>query len=306
MVKYFYRSKKGSKITELKTFKSGCWISVVTPTELEQKTLIERFGIEPGHLRDGLDMYEVPRLEREDGTLYFFTRFPQGEGENITTAPLLIIVADSFIMSVSPVTPKFLDRFRNIEADFTTTNSSQLMLQILLYCSRAYNYFLNRITKQIRTIEVNLEKIKNTDIVRFVAFEGIVGDFRPVLLRNNALLEEYGKQKSQTLSKTDKDLVEDVILSNKQMIEIADDSLRTIVNVRDGYTTIMTNNLNRVIKLLTSVTVILTIPTMIASIYGMNVRLPSSESHLAFWGIILVMLAVSGAVLFFFIREDYL
>jgi len=96
------------------------------------------------------------------------------------------------------------------------------------------------------------------------------------------------------------------MLSNKQLIELSDDSIRTIVNIREAYSTIMTNNLNRVIKLLTSVTVILTVPTMIASIYGMNVNIPFADKPWAFFAILLFMIVVTGFLLFAFIREDFL
>lgn len=306
MIRYYERLKKGTKTTELSNFKTGCWISVVDPTEKELASLVKDYKLDPGHLRDSLDMHEVPRLETEDGTIYIFKRFPQADAENISTAPILIVLDKKFLLTISPVTPKFLDRFRAIDTDYITTNRAQLLLYILLYTSRAYNYFLNRISKQISTIEVKLERIHNRDIIRFVAFEGIVGDFRPVLLRTNTLLEDFLKLKNLKLLETDKELAEDVILLNRQLLEIADDSLRTIVNVRDAYTTIMTNNLNRVIKLFTTLTVLLTVPSVTFGIYSMNIALPFQHEPWVFWAMNTVTLGLCLFMLWIFMKKDYL
>ncbi len=306
MIKYFSRSKKNNKTIELKGFKNNCWIHVVDPTESELELLKTTYKLDPGHLRDGLDMYEVPRLERENGTLYIFTRYPLGDTESIVTAPILIVMADKFLVTMSPMTAKFLDRFRNIEPDYTTDDKIRLLLYILLYTSRAYNYFLNRISKQIQAIEIKLERIHNRDIIRFVAFEGIVGDFRPALLRNNTVLEDFLKIRSLQLSQPESELAEDVVLLNKQLIEIADDNLRTIVNVRDAYTTIMTNNLNRVIKLFTTLTVLLTVPSVTFGIYSMNIALPFQHEPWVFWAMNGITLGLCLLMLWIFVKKDYL
>ena len=108
------------------------------------------------------------------------------------------------------------------------------------------------------------------------------------------------------LYEEDKDLIEDLLLSNTQLIELSQNNLRTIVNIREGYSTIMTNNLNRIIKLFTSLTVILTIPTMIASIYGMNINLPLANNPLAFIIIMTSIIIISIILLIIFIKNDWL
>lgn len=306
MINYFYRNIKDKQLQKLKDFRVGSWIDVTDPTDKELTLLSEKYGLEEGHLRDALDLNEVPRLELEGNVVYIFTRYPIDDEGTIGTAPILFIIAEKFITTVTPRKATLLDNFRTSKKDFFTTQKIKLLLLFISHINTTYNNYFNQITRQVRTFEVKLHKIRNEDIIQFVVFEGILNDFRPVLVRMNSILDGLLKGKDISFYERDQDLVEDIILSNRQLVELADDSQRTIVSVREAHATIMTNNLNRVIKLLTSVTVILTIPTMIASIFGMNVQLPFGEHPWAFAGIIIVMIVITGAILLTFIREDFL
>jgi magnesium transporter len=121
----------------------------------------------------------------------------------------------------------------------------------------------------------------------------------------NGILESLTSGRYLTFRESDHDLIEDIMLSNRQLIEQTDDSIRTLKNIREAYTTIMTNNLNQVIKLLTSLTVIFTIPTMVASLYGMNVRLPFDSHPFAFVFIVGFIAILTGITLYIFIKNDY-
>jgi len=155
-------------------------------------------------------------------------------------------------------------------------------LQIFSRINQVYNKFLTDISKNVRSVSVKLEKIENKDVIRFVNFEIILNDFLTALNPINNLLQDLLSGKFLKLYEKDKDLIEDLSLGTGQLIERCRADLKTIVNIRESYSTIITNNLNRVIKLLTALTIILTIPTIIASIYGMNVRLPLADNPLAF------------------------
>src|SRR3989344_3877795 len=178
MIKYYYRNVKDAKMQEITDFRVGCWIDVQNPVDKELDKLAAKLHLESGHLHDAMDLHEVPRLETENGTTYIFTRFPHGDGESITTSPILIIIAETFIATISPKTPFFIQRLQERKQYFTT-QKVKLMLQIISEINTSYNYYLNQISKQIRSAEVKLEKISNKDIIQFVAIEGVVNDFRP-------------------------------------------------------------------------------------------------------------------------------
>ena len=169
-----------------------------------------------------------------------------------------------------------------------------------------YSSFINNIAKNVRGVTVRLENIGNKEIKQFVMFEGSLNDFLAALVPTNTLLNNLLSGKFLQLYEQDHELVEDLMLSNHQLIELCQSNMRSIGNVREGYSTIMSNNLNRVIKILTALTIVLTVPTIVASFYGMNVRLPLADSPDAFLVVLGVTILVSVAVLALFLKNRWL
>jgi magnesium transporter len=161
-------------------------------------------------------------------------------------------------------------------------------------------------SKKLRAFSLRVQKIKNNDIVQFVNTENILYDFNTSLVRINNIYDGMLSGKILTLTEHERDLIEDVSLATNQLIQITRENLRTTVNVREAYSTIMTNNLNQVIKLFTSLTVILTLPTILGTYYGMNVSLPFQDSPAAFFGIVAFSLAAATVAIFIFLRKDWL
>src|SRR3989338_1824891 len=298
MINIYYRNIKEKALHKLDEFRAGSWIYVEKPTQEEIDQLTKDFGLDEGLLRDATDLFEVPRLEVEDDIVYIYTRFPFSENEQILTSPVLIAAGGNFVLTISDRPLPGLERFLEHKIDFYTTQKVKFLLILFSHINSYYNSFLHSTRRKIRSMIVQLEKINNRDIIQFVSFESLLHDFLSALVPTNSILNNLLSGKHFKLYEEDKDLIEDLLLSNTQLIELSQNNLRTIVNIREGYSTIMTNNLNRIIKLFTSLTVILTIPTMIASIYGMNVDLPFAHSPhifsyiIAFLGIISVILLI--------------
>lgn len=306
MVKYYYRNGNSKNIKELERYQSGSWVYVENPTTAEINSLVEKFDLEEGHIHDALDTYEVPRLEIEGKTKYLFYRFVYSEGSAVETAPLLFIINDKFFITLSKENLPFLKKLLASPLPFQTKQSTKLMLYIISLVSATYNTMLNNISKRIRGLSVKVENFKNQDILQFVKFESILNEFMSNLVPNNAVLHQLFTRKNIILDEDDKDLVEDILLSTNQSMEISRSNIKNIVNLREAYSTILTNNLNRVIKLFTSVTVLLTIPTIISSIYGMNVALPFDQSPYAFIGIITLIIVISSGLLYLFNKKQWL
>lgn len=305
MVVNYYRNIKDRRIVETAQPKAGSWIHLQDPTTDDLIELSKNFKLELDLLLDGIDIYEVPRLEIFNKVSYIYTRYPLEVKDHIITMPVLFVVSNRFIATICAGDAPFLEVFSKMKKPLITTQTNKALLEFLLEINRLYDSYLTKISKQIRTFEIRLQKIKNNDIVRFVEFEGILNDFRPALVRTNNILESLTSGRYLTFRETDHDLIEDIVLSNRQLIEQTDDSIRTLKNIREAYTTIMTNNLNQVIKLLTSLTVIFTIPTMIASLYGMNVRLPFDQNPHAFLLVIAIIAITTGITLYAFIQKDF-
>ena len=306
MIKIYKKTINDKTLKTLKNFNVGSWIYVEDPNEKEIKSLVKNLNFETDLLKDALDPHEVPRLEIEDQITHIFTRVPYIEEEKVITTPLLITIGDNFLATICSKKLPFLEDFTQGKEVFYTSQKTRLFLQIFSRINQTYNKFLTDISKNVRSVSVKLERIENTDVIRFVSFEIILNDFLTALNPINNLLQNLLSGRFLKLYEKDKDLIEDLSLGTSQLIERCKADLKTIVNIRESYSTIITNNLNRVIKLLTALTIILTIPTIIASIYGMNVKLPLADNPLVFIWIIGITFLFSLVVLLVLLKKRWL
>ena len=306
MITIYYKTLKEQELQTLEKFKTGSWVAVENPTEEELDFLAQNLTLNRDLLADAVDPHEVPRVEREGGVTYVYTRVPFQEEIEATTAPLMIAVGKNFVLTISHRSLPFFTKFQEGRVEFYTTQKTKLFLQIFSEINTTYSSFINNIAKNVRGVTVRLEDIGNKEIKQFVMFEGSLNDFLAALVPTNTLLNNLLSGKFLQLYEQDHELVEDLMLSNRQLIELCQSNMRSIGNVREGYSTIMSNNLNRVIKILTALTIILTVPTIIASFYGMNVRLPLADSPDAFLVVLGVTILVSIVVLALFLKNRWL
>lgn len=305
MITIFQKTVKDAEFKKLSEFRVGSWVYVENPSPEEVLTLSSQFGLEEGYLKDALDPYEVPRVEIEKSGVYVFARLPFQENDHVITVPLLLVIGVDFLMTFCQRPLPFLPTLLGGRANVTTTQKVKLFLQIFHEINSTYSKFVTAISKSVRTVGVKVESISNKDIVQFVRFESALNDFMGALVPSNVMLSNLLSGKSLQLYEEDKDLMEDLSLHAGQLVELCKSSLKTIVNIREAYSTIVTNNLNRVIKFLTALTILLTVPTMIASLYGMNVPLPLAGSPFAFWIILGGVLGISGVLLWVFSRNRW-
>jgi len=288
----------------------GSWIYAEDPSEEELESLSKDFALDFGLLKDAIDPYEVPRLEIDNNKCYVFTRAPHQPEKRVSTAPFLTAIGENFVITVSKEPLSFFKKFIESQLPFATTQKTKFFLQIFSEITSAYNHQLTNISRNVRGVGVQLENIGNKEIVQFITFESILNDFLAALIPANAVLNNLlsGSSAGKTLElyEEDKELIEDLFLGNNQLIELCKANLKTITNIREACATIMTNNLNRVIKLLTALTIIITVPTTIINFYSMNVALPFARSPLAFWFIITVTLAIASVLLGIFIKKKWL
>ena len=305
MIKIYQKKLTDSEIKEVTDFRPGSWICVQNVSEEEIATL-ERFKLDLNILKDALDPFEVPRVEIENEVVYIFTRLAQELNGRITTVPLLIAIGPDFVLTLSKEENQIINKFVDNSLDFTTTQKTQLVLRIFSEIMKNYNNFLTSISRSVREASGRVGKINEKVIIDFISFEEELNDFLLSLTHINPVLQKILSGKIIKLYAQDGELMEDLILSANQLISLCQSTLKNIVNIREGYSTIVTNDLNRVIKLFTSLTVILTIPTIIASLYGMNVGLPLANSPHAFLIIILGTISVVSIVFYIFSRNRWL
>lgn len=307
MISYYYNTKENVGLNVLNSFKIGSWVHVERPTDVEIGELVSSYNCDEGLLRDALDPYEVPRIEKDDGKIYFYTRVPYKDDNQVFTSPILIIVGDDYVITITQRKLPLWDRFIEERIEFFTTQKTKFFFQIFSEITLVYNRFVTEIRKNVAKSTSSFGSINNAEIVQFVRSENTLNNFLSALVPTNVslnnLLTSGGYLK---LYEDDKEFIEDIVLLNGQLVELCKSNLKAISNIRDAYSTIMTNNLNRVIKLLTALTIILTIPTIISSLYGMNVALPGSDSPIAFWFVIGVTFVVAVGIFMVFYFKDWL
>lgn len=306
MITYYLKTVKNQRLRKIDSYKIGCWIHVVDPTENELQELEQKHSLELGHLRDALDPLEVPRLELEKEAAYIYTRVPHQQDNVMTTAPLLIVMGETFIATISKQPLPIFETFTQGKVQFSTTQKTKMFIQLFTQINHVYNTSLLSLSRNVRNVTTHLERIRNHDIVQLVVLEQIFNDFLNALLPTRNILDSLLTGKVFKLYEEDRDLIEDVFLAYGQMVELCRSRMGAVKNIRDAYATIMSNNLNRVMKLFTSLTVILTIPTIISSFFGMNVILPIQNNPMAFLYIFLTTVVITILLVVLFFNRDWL
>lgn len=309
MIRYYQKKPKDKVTSELTEYQVGSWVYVQNATQAEIEELVEKFKLDMGHLEDAHDSDEMPRLEREDDQTYLFTRFAHTDEDLVlTTSPLLLIFHPNCLISISSEPLPGFERLISGKKGIDTAHQGRLALHILDEIDDKYEKYLSDINKQIKTIRARLrvEEIRNQDFVRFVTIEDELNEFMTALTPMSPILKRLMLGKHIKLSSSDKELAEDLFLNNEQSLSACRSSIKSVTNIREAYSTIMSNDLNRIIRILTVLTVLISIPTLIASIYGMNVDLPFERSADTFSGLMILSIILSISLLLYFKRKKWL
>lgn len=294
MITYYHSSARARTLAILDEPKAGAWCHVVQPTSSELDTVAEQFGLDRNILNDAIDAYEAPRVEVDNGATYVFVRYCRPEDPDIPTEPMLIIYTSNAIVTIMRSNDNVLEQLINGTVHILTTQKTKTFLHILEQINRSYRVQLNIVAKQILRFRSQLRQteVSSVDIIRFIELEEDVNEFLSALQPQGLVLNALESGKYMRLYEDDKDLVEDIMLSTSELIELSKSRLRSIINIRQAYDAIATNNLNRTFRRLTSIAIFLTVPTIIGGIFGMNVALPFQHNQYAFFGIV-VLIAVS-------------
>jgi magnesium transporter len=301
MIKYYYRSLRSQQVQILDEYKRGSWVYVEAPTPEEIDFIITKFHLDPGHIADALDEDEMPRLEKEEDQSYIFVRYAYKNAEaELVTVPLLFIFSEDIVVTISLVHLPCLDKFLGGRIEFATTQKAKLVLQILHQIVEQYDAYINSTSKQIKLIRSRLRghEISNQDFIDFVLIEDELNEFLAALMPTNATLRRLMRGRYIPLFEEDQDIIEDLLLNNEQSIEACNSNIKSIVNIREAYSSISSNNLNRTMKTLTGATVLITLPNVVFGMYGMNIGLPFQHRP---WAYLLVLSASIALCLFVFL-----
>jgi len=308
MITVYYSSTTSPRLQRLTKPRVGSWIHVVAPTETDLERLGEMFGLDQDLLNDAIDLYESPRIEREDGSVYVFTRYCYPEGSDIATEPLLVILKKDLMVTVLRTDSAVLDRLFHGNVRLITTQRTKAFLQILVEINSSYERHIHKISRKTLTIRGQLRKseMKNEDFIDFIDIEEDLNEFLSALQAQAVMLRTLLGGRYLKLFEEDRDLIEDLSLGTNELIELAKTRLKTLSNIREAYSTIAANTLNRIFKNLTSIGIFLTVPMIAAAFYGMNVALPLATHPQAFWIISTVALGLTIGAIWLFRRKRWL
>jgi len=301
-----YKTKKEQEppVTEITgVIGENTWIRLFEPSEDELAFIAEKCAIPPEFLKAALDEEERPRIDAEDDVVLIVMDIPvtteYEEIKTLTTHPLGVIITRDYIVTVCSRRAQVLDDFIVGKVrHFTTAKRTRFMFQIFYRNASYYLNHLRQIERSISRIEVELHRsMKNEELFQMMELEKSLIYFSTSLKSNEAVLERILRSKPLKMYEEDAEFLEDVIIENKQAMEMSQIYLHILNGMTQAFATIISNNLNIVMKFLASVTIIIAVPTMIASFYGMNVLdLPLSDKPLAFVTIFGISVMISGAM----------
>ena len=318
MIKMYNTDLTTNKIEETHEFKKGNWINMIAPTEDEIKKVCSKLKIQEDFIRYPLDYEEKARIdvEEDDNTILFIIDVPVIEKENneqvYSTMPLgMIVVRDDYFITVSLKQNRVISELEKGKEknNIITYKKSRMILQIFYKNAELYLKYLKKINKETEIAESVLKNsLKNKELLKMLSLEKSLVYFTTSLKSNEVVMEKTLRGKIIKLYDEDEDILEDAIIENKQAIEMSKIYSDILNGTMDAYASIISNNLNGVMKFLTSITIILAIPTMIASYWGMNIEVPMqfSNSPLAFYLVVAFSVLLGIIAMIWLKKKDML
>lgn len=274
----FYKTVD-NRIVELQEPEAGCWVNVVCPTKEEIHYLLEELKLDSDFVNAALDEEESSRIEREDDQLLILVDVPVSEKQEddsmlYYTMPMAIITTEEYLITISLREHVIMNEIASgMVKNVQTQMKTRFLLMVLLRIAGRFLIYLKQIDKISSLAEKQLHKsMRNQELIQLLDIEKSLVYFSTSLKSNEITLEKILRGRIIKLYEEDEDLLEDVIIEVKQAIEMCNIYSGILSGTMDAFASIISNNLNIVMKILTSLTIIMTIPTMISSFYGMNVE----------------------------------
>lgn len=289
----------------------NCWINLVDPSADEIQTVVS-LGIPQDLITYSLDQDERPRTQKEDdGTLFILMRIPFFQGVQVdipyNTIPLGIILTENMIITICRRESEVIQEFSSGRIKGLSTGKRyRFVLRLLLATANRFLSYLREIDRSVDALEDRIPiSSRNKEVLELLKLQKSLVYFTTALKSNELMMERLQRWQIFKQFPEDEDLLEDVITENQQAIDMVGISTNILNQVVETFATIVSNNLNVVMKFLASVTIVMSIPTIVTSFFGMNVHLPFQEHPLAYILIILLFTGISTLVVFLFMKRNW-
>lgn len=296
-------------LEEIESLANGAWVKAIDPTPQEIEQLVN-WGIDVDYINYSLDFDEMPRMERDDDYTFILIRIPHRQPDSdipYITIPLGIMIKSNFIVTICRYDK---DMFRVLANGkyrlLKTAKRYRFTLYIFLETATRYLTHLREINRQTELIEDQLQRsTRNREVLELLKYQKSLTYFATALRSNEVMMERVQRTQMFNYYEEDQDLLEDVLTENQQAIQMTNIATELLAAMMDAFASIISNNLNAVMKILAAITIMISLPTIVASFYGMNVDLPFQYHPLAFWLTVGISAALIGLVAMIFYRRDW-
>lgn len=311
MVRYFFTPVGEKNAHEIEAAVKNCWINMVNPSDLEIENISKITGVPAQMLKAALDEEERAHIEIEDQFRLILVDIPvmqeseDAESYFYNTLPLGIIMAPEYFITVCLKKTSIINDFiRGNIKSFDINKPTRFLYQILYHNSVKFLHYLKQIDKSSIRIQLKLHKsMKNKELIQLLELEKSLVYFSTSLKSNHAVLEKVLASSIIKHFDEDQDILDDAVIESRQAMEMADIYRDVLGSTMDAYASVIGNNQNKVMKLLTALTIIITIPTLIASFFGMNTPIPFQTNKLGFWIVVGISAVFSGIAAWFMYRK---
>jgi magnesium transporter len=292
----------------LKKPRRGCWIDVVSPKKKEINQIAEQLGIPKEDLISCLDEQESPRISKEKYGVLILIRTPYIKNNEIVTLPLAMIIKDGYFLTLhlKEVEP-IKDFLEGNVRKFVTDKRTRLLLQIFSRVIASFMYYLKKLEDEMDVVEQKVFGTPKEDIiVEIWKIRRALIHLNDAVIRNGTVLENILRGGLIKLYKEDQEIIEDLIIENRQLVRMLSLYTNLIASTTDAYISLVSNNLNVIMKKLTSFALIMSVPILISGLYGMNVRLPLQNYEHVFILLVLFSFMISLILLLIFKHKQWL
>ena len=304
-----YKTTEGG-IEELKSMENGAWVKAVDPTPEEIQQLVQ-WGVDLEYINNSLDLDEMPRMERDDDYTFILIRIPHRQPDSdvpYITIPLGIFIKGNMIVTICRYEKEMFQALANRKYRLLKTGKRyRFALYIFLETATRYLTHLREINRITEALEDQLQKsTRNREVLELLKYQKSLTYFATALRSNEVMMERVQRTQIFNYYEDDQDLLEDVLTENQQAIQMTTIATEILSSMMDAFASIISNNLNGVMKALAALTIIVSLPGTVAGFFGMNVMLPLSDgdptAFLIVFGIALTLTAIAT---FIFYKRDW-
>ena len=296
-------------LEQLDAMANGTWVKAVDPTPEEIQQLVT-WGIDADYINYSLDLDEMPRMERDEDYTFILIRIPHRQPDSdipYITIPLGIMIKGNTIVTICRYDKEMFKVLANGKYRLLKTGKRyRFALYIFLETATRYLTHLREINRMTEAIEDQLQKsTRNREVLELLKYQKSLTYFATALRSNEVMMERVQRTQIFNYYEEDQDLLEDVLTENQQAIQMTNINTEILSSMMDAFASIISNNLNSVMKALAAITIIINVPAVVAAFYGMNVSLPGEGHPWAFLMVFGISLALTAIATFIFYKRDW-